>query len=123
MRERCCVVDNMLDYQSRGVVVGAKMLGKLSVQGRPTIWLKVGQGPIALAVGAGGGCLDFFCCLSFPLFFLPLWEMTRYRLKYCLKRPLYPKQPTNNQFRNCVRPIPCFSGLSDETLNQGPISI
>ena len=27
------------------------------VQGRPTIWITVGQGPTALAVGAGGGCL------------------------------------------------------------------
>ena len=33
--------------------------GKLPVPGRPTIWLIVGQGPIALA-GAGGGCLDIF---------------------------------------------------------------
>ena len=24
------------------------------------IWIIVGQGPTALAVGAGGGCLDFF---------------------------------------------------------------
>ena len=24
------------------------------------IWMIVGQGPIALAVGAGGGCLDIF---------------------------------------------------------------
>ena len=30
------------------------VLGKLTVQGRPTIWITVGQGPIALAVGAGG---------------------------------------------------------------------
>ena len=28
---------------------------KLSVPGRPTIWMTVGQGPIVLAVGAGGG--------------------------------------------------------------------
>ena len=41
------------------------MLGKLSVPGRPTIWINVGQGPIALAVGAGGGCLDIFT-LIFP---------------------------------------------------------
>ena len=34
------------------------VLGKLPVSGRPTIWMIVGQGPIALAVGAGGGCLD-----------------------------------------------------------------
>ena len=36
------------------------MLGKLPVPGRPTIWIIVGQGPITLAVGAGGGCLDIF---------------------------------------------------------------
>ena len=35
-----------------------KILGKLPVPGRPTFWFIVGQGPIALAVGAGGGCLD-----------------------------------------------------------------
>ena len=40
---------------------GAIVLGKLPVPGRPTIWMIVGQGPIALAVGAvGGGCLDIF---------------------------------------------------------------
>ena len=30
------------------------VLGKLPVPGRPTIWMTVGQGPTALAVGAGG---------------------------------------------------------------------
>ena len=35
-------------------------LGKPPVPGRPTIWMKVGQGPPALAVGAGGGRLDIF---------------------------------------------------------------
>ena len=50
------------------------MLGKLPVPGRPTILITVGQGPIALAVGAGGGCLDIFTLiypfssLSLPLF-------------------------------------------------------
>ena len=29
------------------------VLGKLPVPGRPTIWMIVEQGPIALAVGAG----------------------------------------------------------------------
>ena len=43
------------------------VLGKLSVPGRPTIWITVGQGPIALAVGAGGGCLDIFTLSSFSL--------------------------------------------------------
>ena len=33
------------------------VLGKLPVPGRPTLWMIVGQGPIALAVSAGGSCL------------------------------------------------------------------
>ena len=48
------------------------VLGKLPVPGRPTIWIRVGQGPTALAVGAGGGCLDIFT-LDYPFFFLPLF--------------------------------------------------
>ena len=36
---------------------GAKVLGKLPVPGRPTIWIIVGQGHTALAVGAWGGGL------------------------------------------------------------------
>ena len=60
------------------------------------IWIIVGQGSIALAVGAGGGCLDiFFPSSIFSLFFLTLWETARYRLKYCLEMPLNPKQLTN----------------------------
>ena len=42
------------------------VLGKLPVPGRPTIWLTVGQGLTALAVG--GDCLDIL--LSFILFLL-----------------------------------------------------
>ena len=52
-------------YKLRGWSGGAMVLGKLPVSGRPTIWITVGQGPIALAVGAGGGCLDIFT-LSYP---------------------------------------------------------
>ena len=75
---------------------GAMVLGKLPVPGRPTIWITVGQGPTALAVGAGGGCLDIFT-LIYPISPISpsLWETARYRLKYCLKGPLNPKQPTN----------------------------
>ena len=39
------------------------VLGKFPVPGRPTIWLKAGQRPTVLAVGAGGGCLDIFTLL------------------------------------------------------------
>ena len=34
------------------------VLGKLPVPGRPTIWITVGQGSTALAVGADRRCLD-----------------------------------------------------------------
>ena len=71
------------------------VLGKLPVPGRPTIWITVGQGPTAFTVGAGGGCLDNFTFLyPFPPLSPSLWETARYRLKYCLKGPLNPKQPT-----------------------------
>ena len=42
----------MVNFQCRGVVL---------------IWIVVGQGPIPLALGAGG---EFFCRLSISLFFL-----------------------------------------------------
>ena len=64
-------------------------------QGVLLIWIIVGQGPIVLAVDAGGGVWTFFLSSIFSLFFLPLWETVRYRLKYCLKGPLNPTQPTN----------------------------
>ena len=49
------------------------MLGKLPVSGRPTIWIIVGQGPTALAVGAGGGCLDILLSSILFLLCLPLF--------------------------------------------------
>ena len=92
------------------------VLGKLPVPGRPTIWLKVGQGPTVLAVGAGGGCLDIFTLLCpFSPLSPSLWETARYGLKYCLKGPLNPKQPTKSYEvsllkiigRPCMTPV-CF---------------
>ena len=54
------------------------VLGKLPVPGRPTIWITVGQGPTALAVGAGGGCLDIFNLIyPFSPFSPALWETAR----------------------------------------------
>ena len=73
------------------------MLGKFPVWGRPTYldysrarvycacsrcgWgcldifsrIRVGQGPTALAVGAGGGCLDIFILTILSFLFLPLF--------------------------------------------------
>ena len=72
------------------------VLGKLPVPGRPTISMIVGQGPIALAVGAGGGLFGhFFLVYPFSPLSPFLWETARYRLKYCLKGPLNPKQSIN----------------------------
>ena len=48
---RCCV-----NFQCRGVLL---------------IWIMVGQGPIALAVGAGGGCFDIFSLVYLFSFLSP----------------------------------------------------
>ena len=51
------------------------VLGKLPVPGRPTILITVGQGPIALAVRAGGGGLDIFTLIyPFSSFSLSLGD-------------------------------------------------
>ena len=72
-----------VNFQCRGVLL---------------IWIRVGQGPTALAVDVDG-CSRFGYFFSLPSFLfsfsLSLWEMARYRLKYCLKGLLSPKQPTN----------------------------
>ena len=47
-------------------------LGKLSVPRRPTIWMKVGQGPPALA--EGGSCLDILLSSILSLLCLPLFR-------------------------------------------------
>ena len=44
---------------------GAKVLGKLPMRGVLLIWIIVGQGPTALAVGAGWVVWTFFSRLSF----------------------------------------------------------
>ena len=81
------------------------VLSKLPVPGRPATRITVGQGPAALAVGEGGGCLDIFTLIyHFSPLSPSLWETARYRLKYCLKEPLKPKQPTN---RSCLSHMHC----------------
>ena len=71
-----------------GVRVVRSFWVNFQCQGVLLIWIVVGQGPIALAVGAGGDCLRIFFSRVFSLFFLPLWETARYRLKYCFKRAI-----------------------------------
>ena len=97
---RSWVQNNALMYvMSRGWSGGAMVLGKLPVPGRPTIWITIGQGPTALAVGAGGDCFDIFTLICpFSPLSPSLWETARYRLQYCLKGPLNPKQPTSQRY-------------------------
>ena len=47
------------------------VLGTLPVPERPTIWMIVGQGPITLAAGTCGGCLDIFTLL-YPFSSIPI---------------------------------------------------
>ena len=55
-------------------MVGTMVLGKLPVLGCPAIWI-VRQGPIALPVGEGWGCLDIFTLLCpFTSFSLSLGD-------------------------------------------------
>ena len=76
MEQKCWV-----NFQCRGVLL---------------VWVIVGQGPIALAVGAGGGLFGHISLIHLFSFLSPSpWETAGYRLKYCLKGPLNPKQPTN----------------------------
>ena len=62
------------------------------------IWISVGQGPTALAVGAGGGLFGhFFSHLSFLFSFsLSLGETARYRLN----QPTKVSQRDGHNFRN-----------------------
>ena len=46
------------------------VLGKLPVPGRPAIWITVGQGPTALAVGADGFFWTFLLSSILSLLFL-----------------------------------------------------
>ena len=49
------------------------VLDKLPVLGYVLhIWIRIGQGPTALAVGAGEGCLDIFSLVYHFTFLSPL---------------------------------------------------
>ena len=83
-----------------------------------SVQLTVGQGPTVLAVGAGGGCLDIFTLIyPIPPLFSSLWETARYALKYCLKGPLNPKQPTSQHLRCSERNLPHVSIICSYSFN------
>ena len=58
---------------------GAKVFS-FQCRGVLLIWIIVGQGPIALAVGAGGGCMDIFSLIYLFSLLSPSWKTARYRL-------------------------------------------
>ena len=71
------------------------VVGKLPVPGRPT-YLDYSRARAYCACSrCGWGVVWTFFLYSFSTLSPSLWETARYRLKYCLKGPLNPKQPTN----------------------------
>ena len=72
------------------------MLGKLSVPGGPTSLDDSRARAYCTCSRCVWGLFGYFSLIYLFSFLSPsLWETTRYRLKYCLKGPLNPKQPTN----------------------------
>ena len=69
----------------------AMVLGKLSVPGRPTDLDNSRARAYCDCNRCGWGLFGLFLLSSI----ISLWETARYRLKYCLKRPLNPNQSTN----------------------------
>ena len=74
----------------------------------------VGPGPTALAVGADGGCFYIFSLVYYYSLSPSLWETARYRLKYCFKGPLSPKQQPTNR---CIQ-LQCMIGSKVNILSQ-----
>ena len=74
---------------------GAKVLSKLSVPGHPTsLYDSRARAYCACSRCRWGGFDIFSLIYIFSSLSPTLWETARYRLKYCLKGPLNPKQPT-----------------------------
>ena len=71
------------------------VLGKQPVPGRPTTFENSSARAFCACSRCGGSC---FLSSIISLFFLPLWETARSRLKYCLKGQLNLKQPNNHLF-------------------------
>ena len=80
------------------------VLGKLQVPGRPTIWMK--EGPIALAVGACGGCLDISLSSIFSLFPPPLFQVLSGGAMVLGKLSV-PRRPTNLDYSRARASCAC----------------
>ena len=91
------------------------VLGKLPDPGRPNFFNDSrARGPRAYCAcnRCGWGLFGHFFSLVY--LFSPLspslWETARYRLKYCLKGPLNPKQPTSQP--EVIKLFSCLTQLS-----------
>ena len=81
-----------------GWLGGAMVLGKLPVPGRPTNLDYSKARAYCVCSGCGLGLFGHFSLVCHFSFLSPsLWEMARYRLKYCLKGPLSPNQPATQR--------------------------
>ena len=74
---------------------GAMVLGKLPVPGCPTNFAYSRTRAYSAYSRCGWGLFGHFCSRLSSFLSPSLWETARYRLNYCLKGPLSPKQPTN----------------------------
>ena len=75
----CCVISFLISYSKQSSGKGGGRVARwcwvnFQCWGVLLIWMRVGQGPTALAVGAGGGCLDIFSLIYHFSFLSPsLW--------------------------------------------------
>ena len=80
------------------------VLGKLPEPGRPTYLDKSRARAYYACSRCGWGLFGhFFFDYNFSFLSPSLWETARYRLKYCFKGPLSPKQPTNQILLSLIR--------------------
>ena len=79
------------------------VLGKFPVPGHPSHLADSRARAYCACSGADGGCLD----ILLSSFFSSFSHSLGYRLKYCLKGPLNPKQPTNQHHR----PLKSFNAV------------
>ena len=95
---------------------GAMVLVNLPVLGRPSNLAD--SRARAYCTCNGCGCLNIFTLIYlFSPLSPSLWETVRYRLKYCLERPLNPKQ-TTDQPTSPKHRVSCTAFSVQETQKQ-----
>ena len=96
------------------------VLDRLPVQGRPTNLDKSRARAYCACSRCGWGLFGHFSLVYHFSFLSPsLWETARYRLKYCLKGPLSPKQtnkPTNQPTSAVANHSEILAVLSDKCI-------